>query len=93
MILPSTAKPGSPCALTSVKMSTKQILEKITEPGLIGLGKISAAEFETGIPTRRRLKILPGLPVLSELIVGRTFFRVFQYFVCFADFLKIFLGV
>jgi len=36
------------------------------------------AEFETGIPARRRLEVLPGLPLAAHLIVGSALLGILQ---------------
>ena len=39
------------------------------------------------------MKLLTGLPVGAELIVGRAFFRVLQHLVGFAQFLEFRFGI
>jgi len=54
--------------------ASKKTLEEIAE--LLGTGESASVEFEPLVPVRRRAKVLTGLPIGAELVVGGTFFRV-----------------
>jgi hypothetical protein len=69
----------------------EQGLKKVAEP--LRAGESTAGKFEPGVPVRRRLELLPLLPLASEAIVGRSFLRVLQNLVGFAEFLEPLLGV
>jgi hypothetical protein len=53
----------------------------------------AAAELEAGIPVRRRLELLAGLPVAAHLVVGGPLLRIPQDLVGLVDLLEALLGV
>ena len=54
---------------------------------------LAAAELEAGVPVRRRLELLAGLPVAAHLVVGGALLRVLQDLVGLVDLLEARLGV
>jgi hypothetical protein len=76
-----------------VKPLTVEGFKKITEATQIRAATARVTILISGIPTRRRMEILSGLPLRTQLIVSGAFFRVFQNFVGLTDFLEFCFGV
>ena len=62
--------------------------EKVAILGGITARKTPLGKFEARVPVRRRVKFLVRFPVCAELVVRDPFFRVFEHFVRFAQFLE-----
>jgi hypothetical protein len=85
MVLPPDA--GRPAAESTAASThaAKQGLEKVAEAGIT---RAATGILETGVPVRRGTKLLSGLPVLAELIVGGALLGILQDFVGLAQFLE-----
>src|SRR5689334_17954855 len=70
------------------RAGSEDAAEEIAEVGAFRCTGI----FEPCIPIRRRPKFLSGFPVLAELVIRGTFFRIAERFVGFTDFLELRLG-
>ena len=94
MVFPVCVKAGLPLPrLCRSKIVAEQRFEEITVGRGVATGKAAATEFKAGVPVRRWIEVLAGLPVRAQLVVGRAFFRVLEYLVGLADFLEACLGV
>jgi hypothetical protein len=78
-------KPGSHAA-------AEQRFKKITVRASIGAFCSAATKFESGAPVRRWVKFFSRLPIGTQLIIGRAFFRVFEYRIGLAKFLELVFG-
>ena len=84
---------GCAAARPRARTAAVERFEKIAEIRRVPAAKFAAAKFETPFHVRRRTEFLPGLPVRPQLIVSRSFFRIFQHLVGFAQFLEARLGI
>ena len=72
---------------------TKKCVEKIAVVLLLAMLKIRTSRWVPARPARRWREVLPGLVVGPKLVVGGSFFRVFQNVVGLCQRLEAGLGV
>ena len=96
VVLAAHAKGPSPTGGARIgRVTAEQFLEEgaVVRRARVGIRIAAAAELEAGVPVRRRAKVLPGLPVWAELIVGGALLRVLEHLVGLADLLEPILGI
>jgi hypothetical protein len=82
MVFPAHAE-SPPTRRTAVapKAATKEFLEGVAVDTRIACGVTAATELKTSVPVWRWTRVLPGFPLLAELIVGRAPLRVLEHLV------------
>ena len=82
MVFPAHAE-SPPTRRTAVapKAATKEFLEEVAVDTRIARGVTAVTEHETSVPVWRWTKVLPGFPLIAELIVGRTLLRILEHLV------------
>ena len=79
--------------LPAASLAAEQRLEEVAVVRAIAGAEIAPAELEAGIPARRRLEVLPGLPLAAHLIVGGALLGILQHLVGLAQLLEARLGI
>ena len=71
----------------------KKLFKEIAEIVCVAPGIVGSREFKTSIPVRWCFKFLASFPVGTEFVVGGSFFRILEYFICLADIFELGFGV
>ncbi len=94
MALAETTKTAGVETAGTAPATAENLLEEVTELAGIGFGIAPTAKTGRTLPAGRRFKGAVGTgTVFAELVILGPLFRVFEYFVGFAQILELFVGV